>query len=216
MSVPPVATPYRPLRRRGNARFRKTHLFANRLPRQCRSRLAAKPRVVLLGPFGEPLTNPTGLAAEMPFRFSTHYTDEETGLVYAKRRYYSPTTGRWMSRDPIGEQGGLNLYSYVRNQPTITIDPFGLQTWQIWPFGGPAKPCPCKCKSVTWTFNPGGEQFQFGILGGNRIGNDIKIVWSVDGDESKCKLEHNEDGTLVFNRMSPTEKDEALAQGLRI
>jgi RHS repeat-associated protein len=78
------------------------------------------------GPFGEPLVSTGAVAAEMPFRFSTHYTDDEAGLVYAKRRYYSPITGRWLSRDPIGEEGGINLYGYVGNSPTNRIDPLGL------------------------------------------------------------------------------------------
>ena len=40
-------------------------------------------------------------------------------------RYYNPTTGRWISRDPIGEEGGLNLYGFVGNDPVKQIDPDG-------------------------------------------------------------------------------------------
>jgi hypothetical protein len=40
-------------------------------------------------------------------------------------RYYDPVTGRWPSRDPIGERGGVNLYGFVRNMPTIYIDILG-------------------------------------------------------------------------------------------
>lgn len=42
--------------------------------------------------------------------FSAKYADGETGLVYYGYRYYQPSTGRWLSRDPIGEEGGLNDY----------------------------------------------------------------------------------------------------------
>ncbi|MDB6150627.1 MAG: hypothetical protein JWQ44_2075 [Chthoniobacter sp.] len=66
------------------------------------------------------------MATANPFQFSTHYTDEQTGLVYAKQRYYLPTTGRWLSRDPIGERGSLNLYGYVSNNSINLFDPFGL------------------------------------------------------------------------------------------
>jgi RHS repeat-associated protein len=59
----------------------------------------------------------------LPFGFSTKYTDKETGLLYYGYRYYDPLTGRWPSRDPIGEKGGLNLYGFVGND--------GLNKWDI-------------------------------------------------------------------------------------
>jgi len=49
------------------------------------------------------------------FRFSSEYQDTESGLVYYNYRYYSPELGRWLSRDPIGENGGFNLYAMVGN-----------------------------------------------------------------------------------------------------
>ena len=52
--------------------------------------------------------------------------DAETGYSYYGYRYYNPETGRWINRDPIGEQGGLNLYGFVANDPMNLIDPFGL------------------------------------------------------------------------------------------
>jgi len=53
------------------------------------------------GPFAEPLRATGPLAADNPFRFSTKYTDLETGLIYYGYRYYSPSLGRWLSRDPV-------------------------------------------------------------------------------------------------------------------
>jgi RHS repeat-associated protein len=64
-------------------------------------------------------------AAENPWRFSTKPFDAETGLGYWGYRYYSPALGRWMSRDPIEERGGLLLYGYVHNDPANAVDPFG-------------------------------------------------------------------------------------------
>jgi len=60
-------------------------------------------------------------------RFSTKPYDEVTGLSYYGYRFYNPALGRWMTRDPIGEKGGLNLYGFVGNNPVNRIDPFGLK-----------------------------------------------------------------------------------------
>lgn len=47
-------------------------------------------------------------------------------FISAARAGYDPTIGRWLSRDPIGEDGGLNLYTYVGNNPIYWTDPLGL------------------------------------------------------------------------------------------
>jgi RHS repeat-associated protein len=65
--------------------------------------------------FGNTLRASGAYAASNPFRFSTKYTDTETGLVYYGLRYYSPTLGRFINQDPIEEQGGLNLYGFCGN-----------------------------------------------------------------------------------------------------
>ena len=67
------------------------------------------------------------IARDNPFRFSTKFCDEETGLSYYGYRFYDPTKGRWMSRDPIGERGGKNLYVLLNNQSTIHVDYLGLE-----------------------------------------------------------------------------------------
>lgn len=60
-----------------------------------------------------------------PFRFSTKYEDGETGLVYYGYRYYAPEWGRWVSRDPIAESGGINLYGMVGNDAMNLWDYLG-------------------------------------------------------------------------------------------
>jgi len=83
------------------------------------------------GPFGE-LIRATGPMAKVnPFRFSTKYQDEETGLVYYGYRYYDPGTGRWPNRDPLGEEGGMNLCGFVANDAIGAVDPLGLATYSL-------------------------------------------------------------------------------------
>ncbi len=68
-------------------------------------------------PFGVPTLAAGTYAATNPFRFSSEYHDSETNLVYYNYRYYSPALGRWLSRDPIEEIGGINLYGMCHNNP---------------------------------------------------------------------------------------------------
>ena len=66
-----------------------------------------------------------GLKANIPFRFQGQYYDEESGLHYNRFRYYDPEIGRFVSQDPIGLQGGMNLFEYAPN-PIVWIDFLGL------------------------------------------------------------------------------------------
>jgi len=77
-------------------------------------------------PFGGLLVA-DGVAAEAnPFRFSTKYRDNETGCYYYGYRYLRTKHGRWLSRDPIAERGGVNLMGFVRNGPINNLDLVGL------------------------------------------------------------------------------------------
>jgi RHS repeat-associated protein len=79
-------------------------------------------------PYGESLRAQVidATVAEQPFRFSSKFADPETGLVYFGRRYYSPSKGRFLGRDPIDERGGLNLYGFVGNNSINRWDLLGL------------------------------------------------------------------------------------------
>jgi RHS repeat-associated protein len=86
------------------------------------------------GPFGEVIRATGPMAKVNPFRFSTKYQDDETDFLYYGYRYYNPSTGRWIGRDPAGEDSGeINLYGFVCNAPVNDVDYLGLlqQQWII-------------------------------------------------------------------------------------
>jgi RHS repeat-associated protein len=97
-------------------------------------------------PFGEAVASIE--IVENPFRFPGQYYDQETGLHYNYFRYYDPTTGRYVTPDPIGLEGGINLFSYVAGNPLRWGDPFGLQ------IGPPPVPVPGGVPGNGWKWNP--------------------------------------------------------------
>ena len=76
--------------------------------------------------FGNTISQSGDLAATFSHRFSTKYFDAETGLMMYQLRAYSPEEGKWLSRDPIGIIGGLNITGFLQNDPNDQVDIFGL------------------------------------------------------------------------------------------
>jgi RHS repeat-associated protein len=70
----------------------------------------------------------TSSPVEAEFGYTGHLIHERSGLEVAPFRFYDPLNARWTSRDPIGENGGINLYGYVSNNPINAVDPWGLAT----------------------------------------------------------------------------------------
>ena len=77
-------------------------------------------------PFGNTVVALRLDATDNPFRFSTKWFDNDTGLGYWGYRWYSPEMVRWISKDPIGELGGHNIYSIIDNAPIEKWDYLGL------------------------------------------------------------------------------------------
>ncbi len=76
--------------------------------------------------YGNVLSETAG-GARSAIKFTGRYFDTETGLQWNLNRWYDAKTGRWLSQDPIGFEGGdANLYRYVGNDPGNGVDPRGL------------------------------------------------------------------------------------------
>ncbi|WP_126227053.1 RHS repeat-associated core domain-containing protein [Burkholderia ambifaria] len=89
-----------------------------------------------------------GIVPKNALRFQGQQVDEETGLAYNRYRYYDPQIGRFISRDPIGLAGGINLFQYAPN-PTQWTDPLGL--------------CPGKA-IIRQSRNEGGPHFDIEVV----------------------------------------------------
>jgi RHS repeat-associated protein len=73
-----------------------------------------------------------GNHVKQPYGFTAREWDSETGLYFYRARYYDPQVGRFISKDPIGFNGGdVVLYGYVQNNPVNWGDPWGLDRYNM-------------------------------------------------------------------------------------
>lgn len=114
----------------------------------------------------------------------------------ASQAFFDSSVGRWASRDPIGESGGINLTSFPSNNPLSQVDYLGL--------------CMCECIDVAITFKPGGNEFAFDFYTDSKglrvLGNQITAAWTVNGDKTACEYSLVEEGPFkVWWRSSSTD-----------
>jgi len=84
-------------------------------------------------PFGTTLSSSGTLSSANTYRFSSKEFYVTPRIYCFGYRFYDPSVQRWLNRDPIGELGGLNLYSYIYNSPINFVDPQGLQFIELAP-----------------------------------------------------------------------------------
>jgi RHS repeat-associated protein len=116
----------------------------------------------------------SGLAASFPFRFSTKPLDPVTGLYYYGYRYYDPVTGRWPSRDPIGEEVGVNLYGFVGNDGVDRLDFLGHQCCLLF-YTGPWNHLALDCTNGTYV-----SAFPQGRV---KVGAPSPVVWNTKAED---------------------------------
>ena len=79
----------------------------------------------------EEIASDAAALASLRYRFQDREWSAATGLVNFRMRWYDPETGRWLSKDPIGLSGGLNLYAFCEDNPICKCDPFGTIVFAI-------------------------------------------------------------------------------------
>ena len=88
------------------------------------------------GPFGEVNIFSGPMVDQFSFRFMTKRYDDFVGLYDFGGRWYSPILRRWINRDPLGEDGGVNLYVFCGNDPVNKYDPNGcIPLDTVWDLG---------------------------------------------------------------------------------
>ena len=97
-----------------------------------RYRYSAYGRIASTQRLNEDFT-PATTPIDQPYTYAGYEEDTKpaAGLYYCRHRYYQARTGQWLTRDPIGEAGGVNLYAYVGNSPINLVDPMGLTAGEI-------------------------------------------------------------------------------------
>ena len=107
--------------------------------------------------FGNTLVSTGTYAAANKYRFSTKPLNDEVKnapLYYYGYRYYDPLTGRWPSRDPIGERGGMNLYGFVGNNGVNQWDLLGMSVLSYTTTTPPTVKMWSASWEVAWKINP--------------------------------------------------------------
>ena len=129
-------------------------------------------------------------ASQNPINSSSKYLYNETSLYYYGYRYYMPETGRWLSRDPIGEMGGNNLCAAFANNPVNFVDVMGLAG------------C-CKCKSIAATKTGTGVKEVHPDGSVTIYAAKITATVTYEGDSDGCKCKTVELGIAVAKRTNP-------------
>jgi RHS repeat-associated protein len=102
----------------------------------------------LYDPYGNLLAKAGPLADVNCYRSASKEVHSGSGLYYYGYRFYAPSLQRWLNRDPLGEQGGLNLWGYAANDPVGRSDPLGLAEG---PKEQPPQPHPPVFSEREWT-----------------------------------------------------------------
>ncbi len=147
------------------------------------------------------------VASDAMFQLHPAIPAQPTDAVQREYGYDDQRVARWLSRDPIYERGGNNLYGFLGGVPTLRSDFLGLQfDDHIRDFNAI---CSCKCKSVIVTGRPVAPPGVglFIVDEGDQpyamFGNLMTVVWTVDGNPRRCTYGQNERGYSTITPPPP-------------
>lgn len=123
-------------------------------------------------------------------RYTGHYYHKKSGLHLAPYRAYDAKLAVWLSEDPLGEEGGLNLYGYVGNGPLMFTDPLGLEWYDWWEY----MPEPSTTQPVTNFVEGLADSLSLGI--GPLIKNNIEGYDDIKAD--RCSTSYKVGGWASF------------------
>jgi len=146
--------------------------------------------------------SPSG-AATVNLRMPGQFYDAESSLFYNWNRYYNPATGRYISSDPIGLEGGINTFLYVDASPVMMIDSEGLNAGEM-TLGMARAACtlnPTSCGTFLAAASPvlataavGGTALYGGYKAGQLAAEGI--AWCINemarADEGTCSCQHRD------------------------
>ncbi|MDZ4199376.1 MAG: RHS repeat-associated core domain-containing protein [Kiritimatiellia bacterium] len=104
-------------------------------------------------PYGRLIRETGASAATCPFRYSTKYRDPDLELYYYGHRWYDAAALKWLTPDPIGERGGVNLTAFCNGDPINKVDPLGLKNTNVIELNLPGISSPAYQFAGDWT-NP--------------------------------------------------------------
>jgi RHS repeat-associated protein len=127
--------------------------------------------------------------------YTGHDFQAELGLYLTHYRTYEPALGRWLSADPIGENGGWNLYGYVGNHNTMLTDPLGLAGWVTINSSGNGGSSMTSGHSWISYTPDGGSTTTYGTWGNNPTGHGNGLFENLEagrtGDASRACPENS-------------------------
>lgn len=143
--------------------------------------------------FGNVYSATGGMASSNKYRFATKPVDDECvvgGLAYYGYRYYHCALGRWGSRDPKRERGGLNVYCFVRNKAVLRVDRLGLDLWNA-----PQMPPDFSDNDSLWDAKPMVDHIPFGDIFGDAGDQSMGGVgeWATYTDDEQEEPEEPEE-----------------------